>query len=150
LTIEDILQVKEAFPALLVNEVGKMLKIKNSREGSKKPRINMTTRKLSRKEVIIPMAKHIAELIVNSAHTHISNINKCLKISKSDIVADFIRITNNGIVITTNKPANDLNLSTIENYLKNIKNVNSDSIKSLRLPRSKLYMKIIGLSYKIE
>jgi len=58
-----------------------MLKIKNSGESSKKPRINITTRRPSRKEVIIPMAKRIAELIVNLAHTHISNINKCLKSS---------------------------------------------------------------------
>jgi len=107
--IEDILQVKKVFPALLVNKVGKVLKIRNSREGSKKPRINMTTRGPSRKKVIIPMAKHIAELIVNSAHTHITNVNKCLKNSKSNIVANFIYITNNEIVITTNKPANDLN-----------------------------------------
>ena len=148
--IEDILQVKEAFPALLANKVGKVLKIKNSREGSKKPRINMMTRGLSRKEVIIPIAKHIAELIVKSAHTHITNVNKCLKNSKSDIVTDFIYITNSGIVITTNKPANDLNLSTIEKYLKSIQNVDSDSIESLHLPKSKSYMKIIGLPYKIE
>ena len=148
--IEDILQVKEVFTALSANKVGKILKAKNSREDSKKPRINMMTREPSRKEVIIPMAKHNAELIINSAHTYISNINKCLKISKSDIVVDFIHIINNGIVITTNKPANDLNLSTIENYLKNIKNVNSDSIESPHLPRSKLYMKIIRLPYKIE
>ena len=148
--VEDILRVKEAFPALLANKVEKMLKAKNNREGSKKPRINMTTREPSRKEVIIPMAKHNTELIVNSAHTHIANVNKCLKISKSDIVADFICITNNGIIITTNKPANNLNLSTIENYLKSIKNVNSDSIESLCLPKSKSYMKIIGLPYKIN
>ena len=148
--IEDILQVKKAFPALLVNEVGKVLKISNSREGSKKPKINMMTRGPSRKEVIIPMAKHIAELMINSAHTHIINVNKCLKNSKLDIVADFICITNNGIVITTNKPANNLNLSTIEKYLKSIQNVNSDSIKSPHLPKSKSYMKIIGLPYKIK
>ena len=80
------------------------------------------------------MAKHIAELIVNSAHTHITNVNKCLKNSKSNIVANFICITNNGIVITTNKPANNLNLSTIEKYLKSIQNVNSDWIKSPHLP----------------
>ena len=148
--IEDILRVKEVFPALLVNEVGKVLKISNSGEGSKKPRINMMTRELSRKEVIIPMAKHIAELIINSAHTHIINVNKCLKNSKSDIVTDFIRITNNGIIITTNKPANNLNLSTIEKYLKNIQNVDSDLIESPCLPKSKSYMKIIGLPYKIK
>ena len=133
-----------------MNKVGKVLKISNSREDSKKPRINMTTRGPSRKEVIIPMAKHIAELMINSAHTHIINVNKCLKNSKSDIVADFIYITNNGIIITTNKPANNLNLSTIEKYLKSIQNVDSDSIESPCLPKSKSYMKIIELPYKIE
>ena len=96
------------------------------------------------------MAKHIAELIINSAHIHIANVNKCLKNSKSDIVTYFIRSTNNGIVITTNKPANNLNLSTIEKYLKSIQNIDSNSIKSLRLPKSKSYMKIIGLPYKIN
>ena len=110
----------------------------------------MITRGLSRKEVIILMVKHIAELIVNSAHTHIINVNKCLKNSKSDIVTDFIHITNNGIIITTNKPANNLNLSTIEKYLKSIQNVDSDLIESPCLPKSKSYMKIIGLPYKID
>ena len=70
--------------------MGKMLKAKNGGVDNKKPKINMMTRGLSRKEVIIPMAKSNAELIVNSAHTHISNVNKYLKNSKSDIVADFI------------------------------------------------------------
>ena len=108
------------------------------------------TRGLLRKEVIIPMAKSNAELIVNSAHTHISNVNKCLKNSKSDIVADFIWITNNKIIITINKPANTLDLSTIEKFLKNINNVNLDSIESPHLPKSKSYIKIVGLLYKIE
>ena len=150
LCIEDIVRVKEAFPALSADEVEKVLKMKNSREGNKKPKINMTTKELSRKEVIILMAKHIAELIVNSAHIHIANVNKCLKNSKSDIIADFIQSTNNGIIITTNKPAKDLNLSTIEKYLKNIQNINPDSIESSHLPKSKSYMKIIGLLYKIN
>ena len=96
------------------------------------------------------MAKHNTELIVNSAHKYISNINQCLKNSKSDIVVDFICITNNGIIITTNKPANNLNLSTIEKYLKNIQNVDSDLIESPCLPKSKSYMKIIELPYKIK
>jgi len=118
LNIEDVLYVKEAFSSLSVDEVGKMLKAKNSSKGNK---------------------------IVNSAHIHTSNINKCLKNSKSDIIADFIHITNNEIVTTTNKLMNDLNLSTIKKYLKNIKNVDLNSIESPRLPKSKLYMKIIRL-----
>jgi len=89
-TIEDILQVKETFPYLSANEVGKMLKAKNSRVCNKKSKINITTKRPLRKEVIIPMAKSNAELIINSAHIHISNVNKYLKNSKSDIVIDFI------------------------------------------------------------
>ena len=88
--IEDVIQVKKAFSALSADEVGKMLKTKNSSVGTKKPKINMTIRGLSRREVIIPMTKVNTELIINSAHTHISNVNNCLKISKSDTIANFI------------------------------------------------------------
>ena len=144
LNIEDVLQVKEVFPALSADKVGKMLKVKNSSMGNKKPKINMMTRGPLRREVIIPMTKVNTELIINSAHIHISNINNCLKNSKSDIIVDFIQINVNGIIITTNKPANDLDSSTIEKYLKNI---NLDSIESPHLPKSKLYMKIVGLLY---
>ena len=149
-SIEDVIRVKEAFPTLSADEVGKMLKAKNSNGGTKKPKINMTTRGQSRREVIISMTKTNTELIINSAHIHISNINKCLKNSKSNIFVDFIHFNTNGIIITTNKPASDLNLSTIEKYLKNIQNVNLDSIKSPHLPKSKSYMKIIELPYSSE
>jgi len=49
-----------------------------------------------------------------------------------------------------NKPASDLDLSTIEKYLKKIQNINPDSIESPCLPKSKSYMKIIGLPYSSE
>ena len=42
--IEDVIWVKEAFPELSTDEVGKMLKAKNNNGGTKKPKINMTTR----------------------------------------------------------------------------------------------------------
>jgi len=145
--IEDVIWVKEAFPTLSADKVRKMLNIKNREMGMKKPKINITTRKPSRREIIIPMTKVNAKLIINFAHIHISNVNKCLKNSKSDIIADFIRININRIVITTNKPASNLDLSTIKKYLKSIQNINPDSIKSPCLPRSKSYMKIIGLPY---
>ena len=82
--------MKEVFPALSADEVGKILNIKNRGIDMKKPKINMTTRGLSRREVIISMTKVNTELIINPAHIHISNVNKCLKNSKSDIIADFI------------------------------------------------------------
>ena len=145
--IEDVIRVKEVFPALSADEVGKMLKVKNSNRGMKKPKINMTTRGQLRREVIIPMTRANTKLIVNSAHIYITNINKCLKNSNSNIVADFIRFNNNVIIITMNKPASDLNLSTIEKYLKN---VILESIESPHLLKSKSYMKIIELPYSSE
>ena len=125
-----------------------MLKVKNSGKGNRKPKINMMIRGLSRKEVIIPMVKTNTKLIINLAHIHISNVNKCLKNSKSDIITDFIHVTNNRIIITMNKLANTLDLSIIKKYLKNIENINSDLIEDLCLPKSKSYIKIIGLPYK--
>ena len=89
-SIEDVIQVKEAFHTLSADEVGKMLKAKNSGWGMKKPKINMMTRGQSRREVIIPMTKANAKLIVNSAHIHVSNVNKYLKNSKLVTFADFI------------------------------------------------------------
>ena len=96
------------------------------------------------------MAKSNAELIVNSAQIHIFNINKCLKNSKSIIVVDFIYYNASRIIITMNTPANDLDLSMIENYLKNVQNVNPDFIESPYLLKSKSYMKIVGLPYSSE
>jgi len=148
--INDILHIKEVFPSLLANEVGKMINTKNSSEGQKKPRINIMMRGLFRKQVIIPMAKSNAELIINSANLHIANVNKCQQNTKSDVIIDFIHITNEGVIITMNKLANTSNLSTIEKYIKNISNINSDSIDSSCLAKSKSYLKIIRLSHKIE
>jgi len=44
-SIEDIIRVKEAFSTLSADEVGKMLKVKNSGRGTKKSKINITTRR---------------------------------------------------------------------------------------------------------
>ena len=49
-----------------------------------------------------------------------------------------------------NKLTNTLNLSIIEKFLKNIANINSDSIESLCLPKSKSYMKIVELPHKTK
>ena len=145
--IKDVLQVKEAFLSLLANEVGKILKVKNSSESKKKLKLNITTRGPSRKEVIIPMTKLNTELIVKLAHIYITNLNKCLKNSKTDIIVDFIYMSNNGIIITTNHLVSLSELSRIKDFLKKIDNINSDSIKGPCLPKSKSFMKIIRLLY---
>jgi len=64
----------------------------------------------SRKQIIIPMARSNAELIINSANQQIANINKSLKEIKSDITVDFIYI------IITDKLANTSDLKIIKKY----------------------------------
>ena len=124
------MHIKEVFPSLSADEVEKVIKAKNSSEGQKKTRINMTTTRPLQKQVIIPMAKLNAKLIINSATQHIANINKCLKNIKSDVFADFIYVSNNRVTITMNKLANVSDLTTIKKYIKNINNINSDFIES--------------------
>ena len=41
-------------------------------------------------------------------------------------------------------------MNIIKKYIKNINNIKSDFIKSSHLPKSKLYLKIIGLPYLLE
>ena len=101
----------------------------------------MTTKGPLRKQIIIPMAKLNTELIINLASSNITNINKCLKNTKSDIIVD---------IITTNKPANMSDLLIIKKYMKNINNINLDNIDYSHLLKSKLYLKIIGLLHNME
>ena len=110
----------------------------------------MMTKGPSRKQVIIPMMKLNTELIINLANLHISNINKCLKNIKSNIIADFIHSTNDGLIITMNKLANTSDLDMIKKYIKNIQNINSDSIDCPYLPKSKSYLKIVRLPHMTE
>jgi len=96
------------------------------------------------------MAKSNAELIVQSAHQHITNINNCLRNIKSDVIVDFLQVSNDGVNIMMSKLASPSDLTTIEKYIKSINNIALDLIESLCLSKSKLYLKIIGLSYLID
>jgi len=148
--VEDVLCIKDIFSKLSANDIGRIIKVTNGNEGRKKPRINMTTKGPLRKQIIIFMAKSNAKLVNKSASSNITNINKYLKNTKSVIIADFICLTNDGVIITTNKPANMSDLSIIEKYVKNINNINLDNIDCPRLSKSKSYLKIIGLPHNIE
>ena len=60
---------------------------------------------------------------IKESSTHIMNINQVLKNIKSEVVADFICSEQADIIITTNKVAAPLDLQTIEQYIKNMKNI---------------------------
>ena len=50
-------------------------------------------------------------------------------------------------IITTNKVTSTLDLNTIKIYIKNINVIDSNEVISLKLPQSKLYLKILDISY---
>jgi len=69
---------------------------------------------------------------------------------KSDICVDFICSNNRGIIITTNKIALTLDINTIEKYIKNLNDIDSNKVMSPRLPQSKSYLKILDIFYLIK
>ena len=62
-------------------------------------------------------------------------------------MADFIWIDNKSIVIFTNNIISFSDLQEIEGYVKNSSCVDADQINIPRLPQSKSYLKIVGISY---
>ena len=91
-----------------------------------------------------------ARKYIKDSSTHIININRALKSIKSNIMADFIRINDKGIIISTNNVASSLDLQEIEKCVKNSLVAEADQIKFPRLPQSKSYLKIVGIPYLNE
>jgi len=91
----------------------------------------MTTKGLSKKQMIISININNTKAIISQANKYISNINRLLKGVKSDVLADFICFDNKGVVITTNKVAAISDLNIVKKYLKKLNNVDSNDIMSL-------------------
>jgi len=144
--VKNIICIKDIFPKLSIKKVIKINNIINNKMGQAKPKINMTIKSPLRKQIIILMNKNNSKVIGNFANFHISNINKCLKKTKLNTIADFIWVEDNRTIITTNKALTTQDMSIIEIYLKEIENINLDYIDSPCLFKSKSYLKIVSLS----
>ena len=96
------------------------------------------------------MGKNNINKFMALSSIHIADLNRSLKNIKSDVIVDYIQLELIGITIVTNKVALSLNLQVIENYVKNVENVNLEYIEAPRLPQLKFYVKIIGIPYFIE
>ena len=96
-----------------------------------KPYIQMMTKGLSRKQTIISISsKNITKFMKNSS-LHVTNINKSLRNVKLDVLVDFIQSDQMVIIVVTSKVALQSDLHIIKNYIKNIDNINSLSMKVL-------------------
>jgi len=104
-------------------------------------KVNMTTRKLSREQVIISMSKSNANIIGSNTNFYINFINRHFKDANSNTSADFIHVEKIGIIITTNQVAFVQDISIIEKVLKESENINQDFIESSHLLKYKHILK---------
>ena len=100
--MSDVLKIKEAFPALnakKINQVNNIIK-GNSKL---KPKIQMTTKGPSRKQVIISISKNNIDAFMKNSSLHTANINRQLCNAKSEVLTDYIQADPLGITIITSK-----------------------------------------------
>ena len=85
----DVLKIKEAFLALNANNINQ---VNNIIKGNPKPkpRIQMTTKGPSRKQVIIPMSKENNNAFMKNSLLYVANINRQLCNTKSEVLVDYI------------------------------------------------------------
>lgn len=129
----EIIKIKETFPALNAQKVDQIHKIVNSTLKSK-PRIQMTTKGPSRKQIIILMSNDNILKFMKESLFHIANINQALKNAKLEILVDFICSDMASITVVTNKIAIQSDLYIIENYIKKVDNTDIINVDTPGLP----------------
>ena len=143
----NMLKIKEMFLKLQNQKIDQVQKIINRGKSKPKPYINMTTKGLSCKQIIVPMNKEVANKYIKNTSNHISSINWALKVIKSSIVADFIHIDDRGIIISTKNITLPSDLQKVEKIAKKSLQDDDDQIASPCLSQSKSYLKIVGIPY---
>ena len=147
--MKDIIYIKDAFPSLSLK---KIVEINDLISKSKlvKLQIKMTTKEPSKKWVIISINKINTSVIINYTNSFIKNINNCLCESNLNTITDFVQLENYRVVTTTNQATSSQDMNIIEKCIKDSENINSEHIENPWLPKSKSYLKILGLSYLME
>lgn len=92
----------------------------------------MTTKKLSRKQIVVSMGSNNVERVMAKSNTNIVDINRLLKGVKSEVSVNFICSDNKGLLLITNKVAASSNLNFIEKYFKELNDVDRNEVISPR------------------
>jgi len=98
----EVLKIKETFPALNTKKIDQ---INNIIKGNPepKPRIQMTTKDPSRKQVIVLMSSDNNSNFMKNSAIHVANINRQLRNTKSEVLVNYIRSDPLGISVITSK-----------------------------------------------
>jgi len=127
----NTLKIKEAFPNLPNKKIDTIQKVINGINNKPKLRLNMTTKGLSYKQVIVPMNSDLSKKFIKDSANHVTNINRALKSIKSNICTDFIYADTKSIIISTNGITLNSDLQEIEKYIKNSLQINNNSVTML-------------------
>ena len=125
----DVIKIKETFLSVDAKEINQINNIVRGPSKSK-PCIQMTTKGSSRKQVIIPIVKDNINKFMKNSSIHMTNLNRNLRNTMSEVLVDFICSNPLGITVVTNKVLLNSNLLIIEKYVK--------IWKTLTPPRSNL------------
>ena len=112
-----------------------------------KPSIRMTTKGPLRKQVITPISGDNVISFMKSSSLHVANINRLLCNVKSNVLVNYLCSENSGITVITSKVAQQSNISIIDKYVKNSNDINFLQVNKPCLPKSKSYLKIIGIPF---
>jgi len=85
----EVIKIKDAFPALSAKKIDQIQNIVNDNPKAKL-HIQITTKRLSRKQVIIPMSSENSIKFIRNSSLYVANINRLLRNAKSDVLVDFI------------------------------------------------------------
>ena len=121
ISISEIIKIKKAFPSINVQKINQINNIVKDNP-KPKPCIQMTTKGSSRKQVII------SNFMKNSL-LHISNINRSLRNTKSEVLVDFIYSDPLGITIVTNNVSFQSDLQIIGKYIKSFNDIDTLQVK---------------------
>ena len=147
--VRKILKIKEIFSNLQNKKIEIVQKIISGQD-KPRPKISMTTKGLSYKQVIILMKDNDANNFIKDLSMHVININQMLKNIKFYIMVDYIHIDGKDIIITTNNITSPSDLQDIKKYVKSTSSVDADQVQSSQLSQSKSYLKIVGILYLFE
>ena len=84
---------------------------------------------------------------MKSSSLYVANLNRLLHNAKSEVLTDYIHSDPIGITIVTNKVSQQSDMAIINNYVKSLDNINSLQVDELYHPKSKSYLKIIGIPF---
>ena len=101
---EEMLKIKVAN----IETIQKIIKRNNNFKP--KPCINITTKGLLHKQVIIPMSNINQKNFIKESGAYVANLNRTYKNIKSEVTVDFVCSDASGIIVVTNKVTNSSDL----------------------------------------